>query len=42
MSSLFSDRKPVDTDSKSDKDQLLWYSSVIPVLSEHVVTGEAA
>lgn len=37
-----SDRKPVDTDSRSDKDQLMWYSSVVPVLAEHVTTGEAA
>ncbi|ESA38487.1 hypothetical protein N836_31600 [Leptolyngbya sp. Heron Island J] len=28
----FSDRKPVSTNSKSDKDQLLWYASIIDEL----------
>jgi len=32
----YCDRKPVDTDSRSDKDQLFWYLTVIPILQEHV------
>jgi len=32
-------RKPVATDSRSDKDQLRWYASILPILQEHIVTG---
>lgn len=31
------DRKPVDTNSRTQKDQLLWSSDIVPVLSEHLV-----
>ncbi|MEO1006385.1 MAG: transcriptional regulator, partial [Cyanobacteria bacterium J06638_38] len=31
------DRKPVDTNSRTQKDQLLWSEDVIAVLSEHSV-----
>jgi hypothetical protein len=30
------DRKPVDTDSRTQKDQLLWSADIIPVLQEFV------
>jgi phage regulator Rha-like protein len=30
------DRKPVDTNSRSQKDQLLWSASMIPILQEHL------
>ena len=31
------DRKPVDTDSRTQKDQLLWSASILAVLREHSV-----
>lgn len=33
------DRKPVDTDSRTQKDQLLWSAKMIDILKEHVVTA---
>ncbi|MGL5059047.1 MAG: hypothetical protein ACRC62_03615 [Microcoleus sp.] len=32
------DRKPVDTDSRTQKDQLLWSTKIIDILKEHVLT----
>jgi hypothetical protein len=29
------DRKPVDTNSRTQKDQLLWSADVLPILQEH-------
>jgi hypothetical protein len=29
------DRKPVDTDSRTQKDQLLWSADILPILREH-------
>lgn len=31
------DRKPVETNSRSQKDQILWSSKVIPILKEYIV-----
>jgi hypothetical protein len=31
------DRKPVDTNSRTQKDQLVWSSDILPILSEHLV-----
>jgi prophage antirepressor-like protein len=42
MGQKHADRKPVDTNSKSDKDQLLWYTSIIPILQEHTSSRSAA
>jgi prophage antirepressor-like protein len=42
MGRKHADRKPVDTNSKSDKDQLLWYTSIIPILQEHTSSRLAA
>jgi hypothetical protein len=36
------DRKPVDTNSRSQKDQLLWSADVIAILQEHLTTGGAS
>lgn len=38
----FSDRKPVSTNSKSDKDQLLWYASILDELRGQSMEGSAA
>ncbi|NEZ64628.1 hypothetical protein D0962_17845 [Leptolyngbyaceae cyanobacterium CCMR0082] len=37
----FSDRKPVSTNSKSDKDQLLWFASILDVL-RNALQGDVA
>ena len=34
------DRKPVDTNSKTQKDQLLWSADVIAILQEHTASSE--
>jgi len=31
------DRKPIDTNSKSQKDQLMWSRKIIDILKEHVI-----
>jgi hypothetical protein len=31
----FVDRKPIDTNSRSQKDQLLWSADILPILQEH-------
>lgn len=36
------DRKPVETNSRTQKDQLLWSASVIDILKEHCLPGELA
>jgi hypothetical protein len=33
------DRKPVDTNSKTQKDQLLWSAEIVSVLKEHAIGG---
>ncbi len=38
----YSDRKPVSTNSRSDKDQLFWYRSILDVLKSDSETLEAA
>lgn len=30
------DRKPVDTNSRTQKDQLLWSSDILPIISDHI------
>nr|WP_281257363.1 phage antirepressor KilAC domain-containing protein [Merismopedia glauca] len=32
-----SDRKPVETNSRSQKDQMLWSSKIIPILKEYIL-----
>jgi hypothetical protein len=36
------DRKPVNTDSRTQKDQLLWSADILPILREHSITSVAA
>ena len=38
----FTDRKPVSTNSKSDKDQMFWYASILDVLRHALSEGVAA
>jgi hypothetical protein len=35
----YSDRKPVDTKSRTQKDQLLWKASVLEILQDYVANG---